>query len=62
MDNVDIPELMTTEEVAETFKVSERTIRRWANQGILKGKKIGGILRFSKDEVVRVINKNGNEN
>lgn len=45
-------------EVAENFKVSVKTVRRWINQG-LPNLKIGNVLRFKMDEVEKWIGEKG---
>jgi len=37
--------------------LSERTVRRHLKAGLLKGKKIGGIWRFSEEDVMHYINE-----
>lgn len=44
--------LFTTFEVAEYFQVTDRTIRLWMEHGILKGEKIQGTLRISRESIL----------
>lgn len=37
--------------------LSERTVRRHLKEGLLKGKKIGGIWRFTESDVINYINE-----
>jgi len=46
MDN-----LMTLEEVANYLRVSDRTVKDWANAGELPGGKLGSSWRFRKDDI-----------
>lgn len=55
-----LPNYYTVEEVAKKLKVSMKTIYRWREEGILKGKKIKGILRFSESELKKLLKENGN--
>jgi len=52
-------ELLTTKEVAEWLKVSERTIHRWIKNNGLRAYKFGAdkgsTLRIAKSEVERFI-------
>jgi excisionase family DNA binding protein len=45
--------MMTTSGVASMLHLHINTVRRWADQGILKGYRIGprGDRRFKKDEI-----------
>ena len=45
--------MMTTSGVASMLHLHINTVRRWADQGILKGYRIGprGDRRFRKDEI-----------
>lgn len=45
-------ELLTVKQVAEIFSVSERTIWRWEQAGIIKAVRIGKrTVRFSRSSV-----------
>lgn len=48
------PVFLNIVETADMFKVSERTIRRWLADGVIKGFYIGGSIHFSKDELIQV--------
>ncbi len=54
-------ELLTTKEVAEYFRVSERTIHRWIKNGSLRAYKFGAdkpsTLRIAKSELERFLEK-----
>ena len=51
-----IPEMLTVKEVAEMFKVNERTVRLWVKQGDLQvvwiGKREYRIVRASVEEFI----------
>ena len=51
----DIPtgDYYTVAELAGHYKVTHLTVRRWMYNGLLKGFKVGGVLRFSAAEVER---------
>ena len=54
-------EYLTPTEIAKELKVHERTVRRLLNKGKLKGSKIGGSWRISRDnlnEYLGVSNEN----
>ena len=55
-------EFLTRKEVAKYFRVNERTIDRWIENGSLKGYKLGkgktALLRIPKSEVKRFLEKN----
>ena len=42
-------------DVARLLNVHEKTVRRWMVEGRLKEVRIGGTVRFSPDEVTRLI-------
>lgn len=50
-----IPELMTRQEVAEMFGASLGTINNLANRGQLKKYKIGGQVRYKREEVIQAM-------
>lgn len=54
-----VPEVMllTTPEVAATFRVAESTIRRWEESGDLKGITLPGrgMKRFRKDDIEAIL-------
>ncbi len=43
--------LFTVKEVAEVLGVHPRTVRRYLQEGVLKGKKIGGQWRFTMEDI-----------
>jgi len=43
----------TTEETAEYFKVTLRTVQRWIADDAIKASKIGGVWRISRAEIRR---------
>ncbi|MGI8419848.1 MAG: helix-turn-helix domain-containing protein [Candidatus Levyibacteriota bacterium] len=64
MDNKDIKspiqELLTVSKAATFLCVSVTTIRRWAQQGILRGVKLGkrGDWRFAKEDLLKMVRTN----
>lgn len=49
----DEEKLSTFKEVLTRFKVSERTLRRWLNLGMIEAIYIGRQLRFEEREIKR---------
>lgn len=47
--------ILTTEEAAEFLKVKPITIREWARDGKIQGKKLGRQWRFSKKTLIEYI-------
>lgn len=48
--------LLTTAQVADQFKVNERTVGRWVREGRLKGVRTpGGTIRVRQSEVDRFL-------
>lgn len=45
-------DMMSTDEVADLFAVSKRTVIRWVDGLGLPAFKLGGVLRFDRKEVV----------
>jgi len=58
-------EFMTRNEVAKYFRVSERTVDRWIDSGLLKSYKLGNgktsLLRIPKSEVKKFLDKSKNK-
>jgi excisionase family DNA binding protein len=48
-------ELLTASEVADLARVSERTVRRWRDDGILPAVKIGRVARYRRVDVDRLL-------
>lgn len=44
--------ILTTEEAAELLKVKPITVREWARDGKIQGKKLGRQWRFSKKTLI----------
>ncbi|MCP4536650.1 MAG: helix-turn-helix domain-containing protein [Chloroflexi bacterium] len=44
-------ELLTTDQIAEMFHVSPRTVFRWLASGKLKGIRIGNITRVRREDL-----------
>lgn len=45
-------------DIMEMFKIPERTIRRHIKEGILVGSKIGGVWKFTQDELTSYVGTN----
>ena len=52
---------LTTEEAADFFQVSLRTIQRWIADGTIKASKVGGVWRISRAEINRLMEENCNK-
>ena len=55
MDQINPNEAYTTKEAQGFLKVSERTMKRWLKNGILRANKVGGRYRIMGREIIRVI-------
>lgn len=51
--------LYSRDEVASLFKISLPTLWRWEKNGQIKGKKVGGRVLYTENEIKRLLNKNG---
>jgi len=47
--------LITRKELAEQLGVSESSLRRYADMGIIKEIRVGGLVRFRYDEVLTAL-------
>ncbi len=47
----------TTMEACRYLNISKSTIMRWKDAEYIKAEKLGGLLRFRKSELDRVLNK-----
>lgn len=50
-----LPELLTTQQAADLLKVSPETIRRMAKRGNIQGYKVGRVLRYRIDDLLKII-------
>jgi excisionase family DNA binding protein len=50
-----LPELMTADEVAKVFKVSDQTVYRWGQQGVLDEIRVGHRIRFRRSDVEQLL-------
>ena len=50
-------ELLTIKEVADLLKVSEPTVRRLQQSRLIPFFKVGGGIRFAKDDIVNYLKK-----
>lgn len=56
MDQTPLPELLTSSEVAEIFRVNPRTVHRWADAGSLSSiRTVGGRRRYDRHEVENLL-------
>jgi len=54
-------EFLTMKEVQELLKVSRTAIYSWLNKGKLKGYKVGGAVRFKREDIEAFIKEWGAE-
>jgi len=54
-DKVFGEQYLTPKEVGEKLKVSEITVIKWLNKGVLRGIKVGGVWRIPESEYRRLI-------
>jgi|10_taG_2_1085330.scaffolds.fasta_scaffold00996_9 excisionase family DNA binding protein len=54
-NNIAIPVIITTSELAELLKVNEVTIQRWCRQRKIPFYRSGSDYRFDKNEVLRTL-------
>lgn len=47
--------MLTVKEIARDIKVSERTVRRWIQEGKLKAIKIQGVRRIENEEYTKFL-------
>jgi excisionase family DNA binding protein len=47
--------LLTVPEVAAILRVTDRTVRRWANEGRIERIKLGGVARFTASSIEELI-------
>lgn len=52
----------TREDVARMFKVTEFTVDNWRKAGIISAIKVGRSVRFTKQEVERLLQQHGTDN
>ncbi len=48
-----LKEIMTLEEVAGYFRISERTVKDWVGKGKIPGGKLGTSWRFKRSEIIK---------
>jgi excisionase family DNA binding protein len=44
-------------DAARMLRVSDRTIRNWARRGILTPRRIGGVVRYAREDVAKLLAK-----
>jgi excisionase family DNA binding protein len=50
-----LEEILTTEQVASLLQIHPKTVYKFAQEGAIPGKKVGGIWRFSKEAIVKFV-------
>ena len=55
-----MPEIITTKEIAEYLKLHEVTVCKYAGEGAIPAKRVGGVWRFDKDIIDEWIAKGQN--
>jgi hypothetical protein len=55
----DIDELLTPEEAAKFLKISKVSLWSWEKKGIIKGRHIGNLKRFSRNDLLAIGTKKG---
>lgn len=55
---MNLEKLYTVDDIADFTNLTTRTIRNYLKEGILKGKKIGGQWRFTKQNIDELLNDN----
>jgi excisionase family DNA binding protein len=57
LKQIELPayEIMTVHEVAEYLRVTPRTVTNMANQGVIPGKQIGKLWRFSRKTILSMM-------
>lgn len=50
-------ELLTTKEVADLLKLRIQTIYNWVHRGKLVAYKVGGVTRYKKSDVFKLLKK-----
>jgi excisionase family DNA binding protein len=46
---------LSSAQVAKMLRVNQRVVSRWARRHVIPGKKIGGVWRFVREDVVRFL-------
>lgn len=49
--NIAVGDLLTTRDVQILFGVARRTIENWRERGLIKSVKIGGCVRYRREDV-----------
>lgn len=53
----ELPELVTTNWVADLFAVQNATVRQWIKQGKVRGRRINGYWRVERQSVIDFANE-----
>lgn len=52
-----VPDLVTTNYVADLFKVQNATVRDWIEKKLIRGRKINGYWRIERQSVIDFANE-----
>jgi excisionase family DNA binding protein len=55
-----VPRFYTVDEIANRLVVSERTVRRWVDDGLLIAHTIGGVVRVAESDLVAFLKAHRN--
>jgi excisionase family DNA binding protein len=51
--------LLRPDEVAKLWRISRSTVYRWADSGVIKAVRKGGVIRITREEAEKVICESG---
>lgn len=54
-----LKEILTAEEVAVILKMHLKTVYKFANKGLIPCKRIGGMWRFRRSEIMKMFDDKG---
>ena len=52
-----LPRMLRIDQVADLMGVHQMTVRRWVEKGVLRGTKVGGVIRVHKASVEEAIDR-----
>ena len=58
---MDDDRLLTVAEACSWLNISDRTLRRWRQQRVLRAVTIGGAVRIRESELLRLVSADGDE-
>jgi len=56
-DITPLPAVLTAAQVAEALAVTTSTVYRWAEDGVLPAFRVGGAVRFRRDDIERLFER-----